>query len=77
MYFNTNFLTEMKLVPIIMDYRLLQFEESIYMWISNFNFLSVNLQIYQRNRKVHLSICLETNFQDITNISLRDIRQGL
>ena len=25
-YFNTNYRTEMKLVPIIMDYRLLQFD---------------------------------------------------
>ena len=33
-------------------------------------------QIFQRNHKVHLSNCLETNFRDIPNISLRDIRRG-
>ena len=41
----------------------------------NFNFLNVNPQIFLRNRKVHLSNCLETNFHDISIISLRVIRR--
>ena len=34
----------------------------------NFNFFNINPQILQRNRKVHLSNCLETNFHNISNI---------
>ena len=83
MYFNTNYLIEMKLVPMIMDCCLLQFEASKFFLgvrlhgdsLPNFNFFKVNPQIFQRNRKVHLSNCLETNFHDIPNISLRDIRR--
>ena len=41
----------------------------------NFSFFNVNPQIFQRNRKVHLTNCLETNFQNISNISLRVIRR--
>ena len=44
--------------------------------LSNFNFFNVNTQIFQRNLKVNLSNCLETNFHDIPNISLRDIRRA-
>ena len=40
-----------------------------------FNFFNVNPQIFQRNRKVHLTNCLETNFHDISIISLRVIRR--
>ena len=43
--------------------------------LPNFNFFNVNPQSFQRNRKVHLSNCLETNFHDIPKISLRDIRR--
>ena len=43
--------------------------------LPNFNFFNVNPQIFQRNRKVHLSNYLETNFHDIPNISLRDIKR--
>ena len=61
-YFNTNHGTKMKLVPIIMDYCLLQVdtlkfflgvrlqEESL----PNFNVFNVNPQIFQRNLTVHL-----------------------
>ena len=83
-YFNTNYLTEMKLVPIVMGYCLLQFNALKFFLgvllhgesLPNFNFFNVNSQIFQRNRKVHLSNCLETNFHDIPNISLRDIRRS-
>ena len=61
-YFNTNYHTEMKLVPIIMDYRLLQFDAlKIFLRVRlhggsllNFKLLNVNSQISQRNLKVHL-----------------------
>ena len=43
--------------------------------LPNFNFFNVNPQIFQRNRKIQLSYCLETNFHDIPNISWRDIRR--
>ena len=71
-------------MPIKMDFCLLQFdalkfplgahlhEESL----PNFNFFNVKPQIFQRNRKVHLTNCLETNFHDIHNIRLKDIRDG-
>ena len=39
--------------------------------LPNFNFFNVNPQIFQRNRKVHLRNCLETNFHNIPNISFR------
>ena len=35
---------------------------------------ATNPQIFQRNRKVHLTNCLETNIHAISNISLRVIR---
>ena len=43
--------------------------------LPNFNFFSVNPQIFQRSRKVHLSNCLKTNFYHIPNIDLRVIRR--
>ena len=84
-YFNTNYRTEMKLVAIIMDYCLLQFDAlKFFLGVRlhggsppNFNFFNVNPQIFQRNRKVHLTNCLETNFHDISNISLRVIRRRI
>ena len=39
--------------------------------LPKFNFFYVNPQMLQRNCKVHLSNCLETNFHNISNISLR------
>ena len=82
-YFNTNYRTKMKLVPIIMDYCLLQFEVlkfflgvRLHGWyLSNFNLFKVTLQIFQQNRKVHISNCLKTKFHNISNISLRVIRR--
>ena len=80
-YFNPNYRKEMKLVPIIMYYCLLQFDAlKFFLGVRlhvvggsqpNFNFFNVNHQIFQRNRKVQLSNCLETNFYNISNISLR------
>ena len=78
-YFNTNNGTEMKLVPIIMDYCVLQFDALKFFlgvrlhggFQPNFNFFNVNRQIFQRNRKVHLTNCLETNFHNISGINLR------
>ena len=74
----------MNLVPIIMDWCLLQYDAlKIFFGVRlhggslpNFIFFNVNPQIFQRNRKVHLSNCLETNFHDIPTISLRDIKRG-
>ena len=67
----------MKLVPITMHYCLLQFNALKILIavrlhggsLPIFNFFNVNPHIFQRNRKVHLSNCLETNFHDIPNIS--------
>ena len=80
--FNPNYRTEMKLVPINMDYCLLQFDVlKFFLGVRlhggsqpNFDFFNVNPQIFQRDRKVHLTNCLETNFHDISIISLRVIR---
>ena len=82
-YFNTNYRIEVKLVPFIMNYCLLQFDAlKIFLGVrlhvgslSNFNFFYVNSQIMQRNRKVHLSNWMERNFHDIFNIRLRVIRR--
>ena len=82
-YFNTNYRTEMKLVPIIMDYCLLKFDAlKFFLGVhlhrgsqSNFNFFNVNTQIFQRNQGVLLTNCLEKNFHNISNISLRIIRR--
>ena len=55
-YFNTNYRIDMKLVPIIMDYCLLQFDALKFFLgvrlhgggsLPNFNFFNVNLQIFQ------------------------------
>ena len=62
-YFNTNYRTEMKLVPIIMDYFLLQFDAfkfflggpSIWVSLFNFNFININPEIFHQNCKLHLS----------------------
>ena len=73
----------MKLVPILMDYCLLQFDTLKFFLrvrlhgggsLLNFKFFNVNLKVFQRNRKVHLSNCQETNFHNISNISLTVIR---
>ena len=70
----------MKLVSIIMDYCLLT-ALKFFLRVRpyggsqpNFNFFNVNPQIFQRNRKVHLTNCLETNFY-ISIISLIVIRR--
>ena len=81
-YCNTNYYTEMKIVLIKMDYNLLQFDALKFFLrvrlhgesLSNLIFFNVNPQMFQRNRKVHLSIWLETNYHSISNISLRIIR---
>ena len=74
----------MKLVPISIDYCLLKFDAlKLFLGVRlhagslpSFNFFYVTPQIFQRNRKVHLSKCQETNFHHIPNISLRDIRRS-
>ena len=80
-YFNTNYRREMKLVPIIMNYCLLKFNALIFFLSVRlhggggggsrpyFNFFNVNAQVFQRNRKVHLSNYLDTNFHNISSIS--------
>ena len=80
---NTNYRREMKLEPISMDYCLFQFDAIKFLLgvrlhrgsPANFNFSNVNPQVFQRNRKVHLSNCLETNFHNISIISFRVIRR--
>ena len=60
----------MKLVPVIMDYCLLQFDALKFFlgvrlheaFLPNFNFFNVNPLIFQQNRKVHFTNCLETKF---------------
>ena len=82
-YFNKNYRTEMKLVPLIMDYCQVQFDALKFFLgvrlyggsLLNSNFFNINPQISQRNRKVHLTNCLKTNFHNISNISLRVIRR--
>ena len=68
---NTNYRKEMKMIPIIMDQYLLYFDAlKFFLGVRlhgggsqpNFNFFNINPQIFQRNRKVHLTICLEKNF---------------
>ena len=79
---HTNYRREMKLVPIIMHYCLLQFDALKFSLGNrlhgdsplNFNFFNVNPQIWHRNRKVHGWNCLDTNFHNISDISLRVIR---
>ena len=81
--FNTNYRTEMKLLPIIMDYCLLQFDAlKIFLGVRlhegplpSYNFFNVNPKISQRNRKIHLSNCQETHFHNISDISFRVIRR--
>ena len=75
----------MKLVPIVMDYSLFQFHALKFFLgvrlhgrsLLNFNFFNVNPHIFQQNRKVHLTNCLETNFHNAFNNSLRVIRLGI
>ena len=82
-YFNTKYRTEIKLVPIITDYGLLQFAAlKFFLGVRlhkvlqpELTFFNVNPQIFQRNRTVHHSNCLETSFHDISNISLRAIKR--
>ena len=83
LYFNANYRTEMKLLPIIMDYCPLQLDGlKIFVGVClhggfqpKFNFFNANPQISQRNRKVHLTNSLEKIFHNIPNISLRIIRR--
>ena len=80
-YFNTNYRREMKLVPIIMDYCLLQFDALKFLLgvrlqggsQPNFNYFNVNPQIFQLNLKVHHSKCLD--FLNISDISLSGNRR--
>ena len=80
-YFKRNYRTEMKLVPVIMYYCQLQFDALKFFFGVRLHgrsqpiFFNVNPQFFQRNRNVYLSNCLETNFQNISNISLRVIRR--
>ena len=73
----------MKQVPIIKDYCPRQFDALKCFLVvrlhggsqSDFNFFNAKPQIFQRNRKVRLTICLVTNFYNISNTSLRVIRR--
>ena len=71
----------MKLLSINVYYCLLHFDALNFFLGSrlhgesqpNFNFFNVNHQIFQQNLKVYLTKYLETNFHNISNISLRVI----
>ena len=71
----------MKFVPFNIDYCLLKSDAlKFFLGIRlhggiqpNFNFFNVNPRFFQRNRKVHLTNCLGTNFHNISNICLRVI----
>ena len=79
-YFNTYYRTKMKLVPIIMDFCLLQFDAlKIFLRVRlhggslpNFQFFNVSPQIFQRNRKIYLANCLEKKFPDNLRVELYD-----
>ena len=66
-----------------MGYSLLQFDASKFVLevrlyggsVPNFNFFNVKPQIWQQNRKIHLSTCLDTIFRNISDICLRVIRR--
>ena len=72
---NTNCRREMKLVPINMDYCLLQFDALKFFpgvrlrrqSVPNFNFFNINRQISQLNRKAPYSNCLDTNFHHFSS----------
>ena len=82
-YFNASYRTEMKLVPIIMDYCLPHFDALKFFLgvrlhdgsLPNINFFQCKLPNFQQNRKAHLSNCLERNFHNIFNIGLRVFRR--
>ena len=84
-HFNTNYRREMKLIPILMDYYLFQFDAlktflGVHLHgesLRSFNIFNENPQIFQRNRKVHLSNCPDANFHNISDVSLRVIRIGI
>ena len=71
----TNYRRETQFIPINMHYCLVQFDAlKFFIGIRlhrgpqpNFNFFNKFFQqIFHRNRKVHLTNCLETNFHDIS-----------
>ena len=80
---NTKYHRGMKLIPINMDYCLLQFDAVKFFLcarlhgvsLQNLNFFNVNPPIGQRNRKVHHSNCQGTNFHNISGVGLRVIRR--
>ena len=71
----------MKLVPVNMDYSLLQFDALKFVLgirlhggsLPSSNFFYVKLQIWHRNHKVHRSNYLDTNYHNISDISLKVI----
>ena len=78
---NAIYRREMKLVPFNRRYCLLEVAALKFFLgdclhgesISKFNIFNVNPLIWQRNRKVHRSNLLDTNFHNISDISLRVI----
>ena len=69
-------LTYKKLVPIFMDYFLLQFDalkffSGVHLLggsLLNFNFFNINPQIFKRSHKVLFWNCLDTNFHNIQTL---------
>ena len=72
-----------KLTPVIINFCLVEFDTLKFFFgvclhggsLPNFNFFNVNPPIFLRNCKVRLTNCLETNFHNISSISLRVIRR--
>ena len=77
-----NYRREIKLKPINMDYCLLQFDAlKFFLWVHlhvwslpNFDYFKTP-KIWQQDRQVHRSNCLDTNFHNISEISLTVIRR--
>ena len=82
---NANYRREMKLIPIEVDYCLFLFDALKFFLgvhlnegggvVRNFNIFNVKTQIWQRNRKVHRSDCVDTNFHSISDITFSDMRR--
>ena len=80
---NTNYRREMKLVPVNRDYCLLSFDAFEFSLGSrlhggslfNFNFYLCKSPNLTTKSKVYHSDCLDTNFHNISDITLRVIRR--
>ena len=78
---DTHYRREIKLVAINMDYFLLHFDPLKFVLrirqcgvsVPEFHFFNIKPYVWTQNRKVHRSSCHDTNFHNISDISLRYI----